>query len=88
MPAVIIGMPPSLAGTPREVPVRCEAATVGAALRRLAEDRPDSASRLYYGERLVVVVTLNGRYLPPAQIDGTGLADGDRIDLFLPVAGG
>jgi molybdopterin converting factor small subunit len=68
--------------------VACDAGTVGEALRQLVERRPQQASRVFYGERLLVVVTLNGRHLQPAKVLDTGLAEGDRIDLLLPVAGG
>jgi molybdopterin converting factor small subunit len=68
--------------------VACDAGTVGEALRQLVERRPQQASRVFYGERLLVVVTLNGRHLQPATVLDMGLVEGDRIDLLLPVAGG
>ena len=42
----------------------------------------------FYGERLLVVVTLNGRHFAPTEALDTEFAEGDRIDLLLPVAGG
>ncbi|HTX71098.1 MAG TPA: MoaD/ThiS family protein [Thermoleophilia bacterium] len=83
-----IGLPPAFTAAHQPTGVACDAASVGSALRRLAEEHPQYASRIFYGERLLVVVTLNGRYLVPSEVMGTTLADGDRIDLLLPVAGG
>ncbi len=49
---------------------------------------PHLEQRIFYGDRLLVVVTLNGRHLPPAQVKVTKLAAGDRLDILMPVAGG
>jgi len=88
VPSVTIGMAPALRATHQESHVTCDADTVGGALRQLAEERPQYASRIFYGERLLVVVTLNGKHLAPAKVLDTELVEGDRIDLLLPVAGG
>lgn len=89
MPAVTIGLPPAFAGSSTQpTELRLEAGTVGEALQGLAGEHPQYASRIFYGERLLVVVTLNGKLLPPPAVRRTALAEGDRIDLLLPVAGG
>ena len=88
MPPVTIGLPPAFADSHQQTDVACDAATVGEALQRLADQHPRYATRIFYGERLLVVVTLNGRHLVPAEVLGTALSEGDRIDLLLPVAGG
>jgi sulfur carrier protein ThiS len=88
VPSVTIGMAPALLGANQQPDVICDADTVGGALRQLVEKRPQNASRIFYGERLLVVVTLNGKHLPPANVLDKELVEGDRIDLLLPVAGG
>ncbi len=88
MPSVTISLPPAFFGAHQEPTAVCDADTVGAALRQLVETRPQHASRIFYGERLLVVVTLNGKHLVPTRVLDTELAEGDRIDLLLPVAGG
>jgi molybdopterin converting factor small subunit len=88
VPNVIVGLPASLTSSdgPRDVP--CEASTVGEALRALVERLPQYESRIFYGDRLLVVITVNGGHVAPGTVQETGLADGDRVDLLLPVAGG
>jgi len=88
VPSVTVGLPPVLLGTRQASTETFAAGTVGEALRQLVERRPQQASRIFYGERLLVVVTLNGKHLSPLGVLDTKLAEGDRIDLFLPVAGG
>jgi molybdopterin converting factor small subunit len=88
VPSVTIGLPPAFATAHQPSDVACVAGTVGEALRRLVADHPQYAPRIFYGERLLVVVTLNGRHLVPTEVLGTALADGDRIDLLPPVVGG
>jgi molybdopterin converting factor small subunit len=88
VPSVTVGLPPALLGAQQGSTVVCNAGTVGEALRQLAERRPQQASRIFYGERLLVVVTLNGKHLSPLKVLDTELLEGDRIDLLLPVAGG
>lgn len=88
MPSVTVGLPPALLGAHQEPNTVCNAGTVGGALRQLVERRPQQASRIFYGERLLVVVTLNGKHLAPTKVLDTELVEGDRIDLLLPVAGG
>ena len=88
MPSVTICLPPSLAAAGQSADVTCDAGTVGEALRDLIDGRPQYASRIFYGERLLVVVTLNGKHLVPGSVLETALTEGDRIDLLLPVAGG
>ena len=88
MPAITVGLPAALTAPspPREY--ACEAATVGEALHEVVDQAPQYGSRIFYGDRLLVVVTLNGRHLPPSSVKETELATGDRVDVLLPVAGG
>lgn len=41
-----------------------------------------------YDDRPLVGFVLNGRQLRPSEALATGLAHGDRLELFPPVAGG
>ena len=40
---------------------------------RSSTQAPQYEQRIFYGDRLLVVVTLNGRHLPPGQVKETGL---------------
>lgn len=88
MPAITVSLPASLTAPhpPREF--TCEAATVGEALHAVVAEAPQFAPRIFFGERLLVLVTVNGKHVPPAQVSGTELATGDRVNVLLPVAGG
>ena len=88
MAAITVGLPAALTSPQPAREVACEASTVGEALNAVVEQAPQYRQRIFYGDRLLVVVTLNGRHLPPAQVKETGLAAGDRLDVLLPVAGG
>jgi molybdopterin converting factor small subunit len=88
VPAITVGLPASLTAPAPAQDVVLDAATVGEALRVLVGRTPQYAERVFYRDRLLVVVTLNGRQLPPSRVGETGLSNGDRIDILLPVAGG
>ena len=88
MPSVTIGLPAALTSPRPPHDYDCDARTVGEALRQLGERAPQYASRLFYGERLLVVVSVNGRHVPPGRVQDMELSDGDRIDVLPPVAGG
>jgi molybdopterin converting factor small subunit len=88
LPSITVGLPAALTAPEPAHDVTCDAATVVEALRAVAAHSPRYEQRLFYGDRLLVVVSLNGRHLPPAAAGGTALADGDRIDVLPPVAGG
>jgi len=88
VPAITVGLPAALTSPQPPRDIACEASTVVEALRAVAEEAPQYEQRIFYGDRLLVVVTLNGRHLPPSQVKETSLAAGDRLDVLLPVAGG
>ena len=88
MPSITVGLPAALTAPEPSCDVACDAATVVEALREVAARSPRYEQRLFYGDRLLVVVSLNGRHLPPAAAGETALAAGDRIDVLPPVAGG
>lgn len=88
MPAVTVGLPAALTSPHPARDVSCEAATVGEALRAVVAQAPQYEQRIFYGDRLLVVVTLNGRHVPPVGVLETALSAGDRVDVMLPVAGG
>ncbi len=88
MPAITVSLPAALTAPQPARSIACEATTVDEALRAVVEQAPQYEQRIFYGDRLLVVVTLNGRHLPPTAVRQTELATGDRIELLLPVAGG
>lgn len=88
MPAITVGLPAALTAPQPPRDYTCDAATVGEALREVVAQSPQYAQRVFYGERLLVVVTLNGKHLAPGRAKDQPLAEGDRVDVLLPVAGG
>jgi len=88
VPAITVGLPAALTAPQPPRDYACDATTVGDALRDVVAQSPQYAQRIFYGERLLVVVTLNGRHVAPGEVQATQLAEGDRVDVLLPVAGG
>ncbi|HTX69666.1 MAG TPA: MoaD/ThiS family protein [Thermoleophilia bacterium] len=88
MPAITVGLPAALTAPSPAREYALEAGTVGEALRAVVGKAPQYAQRMFYRDRLLVVVTLNGKQLPPGRVRETELADGDRLDVLMPVAGG
>ena len=88
MPAITVGLPAALTapGPPRDYTF--EAATVDEALRAVVEQAPQYGPRIFYRDRLLVVVALNGKHLRPSQVKDAELKAGDRVDVLIPVAGG
>ena len=88
MPAITVRLPASLTAPQPPHDLSLEATTVRDAVDLVAAREPHLASRILYGDRPLVGFVLNGRQLPPSQALATGLGDGDRLELFPPVAGG
>jgi len=88
VPPVTVGLPAALTSPNPARDIACEASTVKEALRAVLAQVPQYEQRIFYGERLLVVVTLNGAHVPPGGVLDTELATGDRVDIMLPVAGG
>ncbi len=88
MPVITVYLPATLTSPDPARAVACEAATVGEALLAVAAQAPRYEQRLFHGGRLLVTVALNGRHLQPAAARAAPLADGDRVDVVPPVAGG
>ncbi len=88
MAAVSVTLPSSITSPQPRYEADIEAADVGEALRLVAARAPRFAQRLFYKDRLLVTVLVNGRLLPPADALARPLSDGDRIDVMPPVAGG
>jgi molybdopterin converting factor small subunit len=88
MPVITVHLPATLTSPHPARAVTCEATTVGEALLAVAAREPPYEQRIFYAERLLVGVALNGRHLAPAAVKAAPLADGDRVDVVPPVAGG
>jgi molybdopterin converting factor small subunit len=88
MPRVHVSLPAVLTSPDPPEVIDCEAATVGDALRIAVARAPRFAQRVFFNDRLLVSVVLNGRHVAPAGTMETTLAEGDRIEVMPPVAGG
>lgn len=88
MPAVIVRLPAAITAPEPPADFGCEAATVGEALLAVVAQAPRYEQRIFYGDRLLVTVVLNGRHLASPDVTAKPLAAGDRVDVFPPVAGG
>ncbi|HSL95836.1 MAG TPA: MoaD/ThiS family protein [Thermoleophilia bacterium] len=85
---VRVALPASLTAPEPAEEVGCEAATVRELLAAVAAARPGLAGRLLYEGRPLVTVAVNGTVLPAQTAMARALADGDRVELVPPVAGG
>jgi molybdopterin converting factor small subunit len=88
MPSVTVHMPATLTAPQPAQEVSCDGADVAAALRDLTRRLPWMDARVFYAGKLLVTVARNGEGLRPSEALGTAVADGDRLDLIPPVAGG
>ena len=88
MPSVHVSLPAALTAPERPVVLDCEAGTVAEALRAAVAQAPRYAQRIFFNDRLLVSVVVNGRHLAPAAALATTLAAGDRVEVMPPVAGG
>lgn len=88
MPSVQVTLPTALTSPEPAVVLDCQAGTVAGALRAAVAQAPRFAQRIFFKDRLLVGVVLNGRHLAPAQALATTLAAGDRVEVMPPVAGG
>jgi molybdopterin converting factor small subunit len=88
VPAITVGLPAALTAPLPPRDYACEAATVGEALRAVVRQVPRYGPRIFYGERLLVVVTVNGAHVAPGEALTRKLVAGDRVDILPPVAGG
>ena len=88
MPRVQISLPATLTSPEPPTTVECGGATVAEALRDIAAQKPRYAQRIFYDDRLLVSVLLNGGHLSPVVAQETELHDGDHLELVTPVAGG
>ena len=58
------------------------------ALRAAVAQAPRFAQRIFFDDRLLVSVVVNGRHVAPAAALTTTLVAGDRVEVMPPVAGG
>jgi len=87
-PRLHVELPAALTAPGPPDDVACVAATVRELLYAVAAARPHLRDRLLYDGRPLVSVVLNGSVLAPQTALATTLADGDRVVLMPPVAGG
>jgi molybdopterin converting factor small subunit len=88
VPNVQVTLPATLTSPEPAVVLDCDAGTVAEALRAAVAQAPRFAQRVFFKDRLLVSVVLNGRHLAPASAQNTPLAAGDRLEVMPPVAGG
>jgi molybdopterin converting factor small subunit len=88
VPNVQVSLPAALTSPEPAAVLACEAATVADALRAAVAQAPRYAQRIFFNDRLLVSVVLNGRLLEPAAALATALAVGDTVEVMPPVAGG
>jgi len=88
MPSVHVSLPAALTSPEPPVVLPCEAGTVAEALRAAVAQAPRYAQRIFFNDRLLVSIVLNGRHLAPGVALATTLAAGDRVEVMPPVAGG
>lgn len=88
MPSVQVTLPAALTSPEPAVVLDCDAGTVAEVLRAAVAQAPRFAQRIFFEDRLLVSVVLNGRHLAPAAAQNTPLAAGDRLEVMPPVAGG
>jgi len=88
VPNVQVTLPAALTSPEPAVVLDCDAGTVAEALRAAVAQAPRYAQRIFFKDRLLVSVVLNGRHLAPAAAQNTPLAAGDRLEVMPPVAGG
>jgi molybdopterin synthase sulfur carrier subunit len=62
--------------------------TLRAVLDALTQSHPQLRPVLGAGDRIMVIVTLNGQTLPAGNMLDTRLAEEDQIAIFPPIAGG
>jgi len=85
---ITVRLPASLTAPDPAHDLTFAATTVRDAVEQVVVREPRLASRIAYEGRPLVSFVLNGRQLRPSEALGTGLAHGDRLELFPPVAGG
>ena len=88
VPSVQVALPAALTSPEPAVVLDCDAGTVAEALRAAVAQAPRYAQRIFFNDRLLVSVVVNGRHLAPAAALATTLAAGDRVEVMPPVAGG
>jgi len=88
MPSVRVILPAALTAPDPALLLDCDADSVGEALQAAAAQAPRYAQRLFFNDRLLVSVVLNGRHLASAAALATTLSAGDHLEAISPVAGG
>ncbi len=88
MPSIQVSLPSALTSPDPAVVLDCDAGTVAEALRAAVAQAPRYAQRVFFNDRLLVSVVLNGRHLAPSAAQDQVLAAGDRVEVMPPVAGG
>ena len=88
VPSVQVILPVALTSPEPALVLDCDAGTVAEALRAAVAQAPRFAQRIFFNDRLLVSVVVNGRHLPPATALAISLTAGDRVEVVPPVAGG
>ena len=85
---ITVILPSSLTAPDPAHELELEATTVRDAVEQVVAREPTLEGRIFFEGRPLVSFILNGRRLRPSEALATGLAHGDRLELFPPVAGG
>jgi molybdopterin converting factor small subunit len=88
VPRVDVVLPATLTAPEGAEQLSCDAVTVRELFEAVVAARPALGTRLLFEGRPLVSVVRNGALLTPHLAMGAALADGDRIELLPPVAGG
>jgi len=88
VPNVQVVLPAALTSPEPPVVLDCDARTVAEALRAAVAQAPRFAQRIFFNDRLLVSVVVNGQHVAPAAALMTTLVAGDRVEAMPPVAGG
>ena len=88
MARVTVVLPVGITYPEQQSEMVLDAATVGDTLAAVIKAQPRLEARIFGQGKLIIALVLNGELMRPADALATPVADGDRLSLVPPVAGG